>query len=507
MKNITGIILILIWTINSFGQRKTPTNVYVPVEIYGELSDPDIAAGNAKFDSIINAEGWNAYRIGDCSNRYNCHGYAWHLSDEGDSVNIESVNGPSLYFGGSTPTYKSTENLGKFRKVYYNGGNHSAIADLTHPTTYVISKWGNAPLMRHAPNDCPYVGYDLEYYELIIDDLPNSVPKGCAVDISTLDINGATYIWSAENSYICASGNTSTGSITGLNITPTYGKGEAKVEITSPYSNTTVKGIKEISVTSQPASPVISGPTLVCSGGAGFTLNNVPEGNTVTWSSSSNLSTSDPHANPCTFFSTGNGSGWVKASVSTDCAQNMFSVAPFNVWAGSPVINSVSGPTYTPNYQWATYHATPYNSLMNADYQWILNPLNGNSVYDYGWTVDIAFYNAGYYQVVVRAQNTCGWSSYSVLPIEVYNPRSLSISPNPSNGDVVIAIESTDKNELIVSEWDLEIFSETMLLKEKKAKLKGQSARIQTAGWKEGVYMVRVNYRDEILTGKLVVKK
>jgi hypothetical protein len=72
---------------------------------------------------------------------------------------------------------------------------------------------------------------------------------------------------------------------------------------------------------------------------------------------------------------------------------------------------------------------------------------------------------------------------------------------------VVIAIESTDKNELIVSEWDLEIFSETMLLNEKKAKLKGQSARIQTAGWKEGVYMVRVNYRDEILTGKLVVKK
>ena len=50
MKNITGIILILIWTINSFGQRKTPTNVYVPVEIYGELSDPDIAAGNAKLD-------------------------------------------------------------------------------------------------------------------------------------------------------------------------------------------------------------------------------------------------------------------------------------------------------------------------------------------------------------------------------------------------------------------------------------------------------------------------
>ena len=34
-----------------------------------------------------------------------------------------------------------------------------------------------------------------------------------------------------------------------------------------------------------------------------------------------------------------------------------------------------------------------------------------------------------------------------------------------------------------------------------------KSTKIQTSGWKEGVYMVRVKYKDEILTGKLVVKK
>ena len=47
----------------------------------------------------------------------------------------------------------------------------------------------------------------------------------------------------------------------------------------------------------------------------------------------------------------------------------------------------------------------------------------------------------------------------------------------------------------------------TQLLKTKQTGLRGQSAKIQTAGWKEGVYLVRVNYNDEVLTGKLLVKR
>jgi hypothetical protein len=50
-------------------------------------------------------------------------------------------------------------------------------------------------------------------------------------------------------------------------------------------------------------------------------------------------------------------------------------------------------------------------------------------------------------------------------------------------------------------------FDETQLLKTKQTGLRGQSAKIQIAGWKEGVYLVRVKYEDEIVTGKLLVKK
>ncbi|WP_372950917.1 hypothetical protein [Mariniphaga sp.] len=44
-------------------------------------------------------------------------------------------------------------------------------------------------------------------------------------------------------------------------------------------------------------------------------------------------------------------------------------------------------------------------------------------------------------------------------------------------------------------------------LKAKQTNLRGQSAKIQIAGWKERIYMVQVRYKDEILTGKLVVKR
>ena len=57
------------------------------------------------------------------------------------------------------------------------------------------------------------------------------------------------------------------------------------------------------------------------------------------------------------------------------------------------------------------------------------------------------------------------------------------------------------------AEWDLEIYDSYQSLKLKNTKLKGKEHKIQTAGWKEGVYIVRVKYNNEILQGKLVVKK
>jgi hypothetical protein len=177
----------------------------------------------------------------------------------------------------------------------------------------------------------------------------------------------------------------------------------------------------------------------------------------------------------------------------------------------------------TLNGQWASYHAVLESDLSSpSDYNWILNPQNGNSVYDYGDDVDIAFYNSGSYQLIVQAKNTCSdpnYGPYYVTGIYVYDTRSLSISPNPTTGETTLNIESGTESETLKSasvgedtfddnaEWDMEIYSPMQALQTKKTKLKGRSTTIQTTGWTEGVYTVRVKYKDEILTGKLIVKR
>ncbi|AHW61623.1 hypothetical protein FH5T_05260 [Draconibacterium orientale] len=94
----------------------------------------------------------------------------------------------------------------------------------------------------------------------------------------------------------------------------------------------------------------------------------------------------------------------------------------------------------------------------------------------------------------------------------------LIVSPNPTSGETTVSIEpEVTKDEFLKStstettldentEWDIEVYDNMQSLKLKKQKLKGKSTRIGTQSWKEGVYMVRVKYNGEILTGKLIVK-
>ena len=53
----------------------------------------------------------------------------------------------------------------------------------------------------------------------------------------------------------------------------------------------------------------------------------------------------------------------------------------------------------------------------------------------------------------------------------------------------------------------MEVFSEMQALKTKKTKLKGKSTKLNTNGCKEGIYIVRVKYKNDIFQEKLIVKK
>ncbi len=85
----------------------------------------------------------------------------------------------------------------------------------------------------------------------------------------------------------------------------------------------------------------------------------------------------------------------------------------------------------------------------------------------------------------------------------------LVITPNPTTDETELSIESDNEKILFdeSAEWDLEVFSQTQELKVKETKLKGKKHKIKTAGWKEGVYIVHVKYKDQILQEKLIVKR
>jgi len=146
---------------------------------------------------------------------------------------------------------------------------------------------------------------------------------------------------------------------------------------------------------------------------------------------------------------------------------------------------------------------------MEAQYThtWVLNPLNGNVLYPAGKTVDIAFYNSGDYQLMVRGQNECGTGPNRVTGIHVYDARSLTITPNPATNEAIITIESpsTEKTPDETIEWDLEVYNSQQMLMSKATRIRGNQYRLQTTGWRTGTYIVRVIYGNAVLNEKLII--
>ena len=128
-----------------------------------EYDDPDyIAYLNNYYDEAYP----NATRLGDASNTYNCHGYAWHMSEGGGTIMIgcNSSTAEDIYW--TDGSYDEMPSVAYATKVRYSG-NHSAIT--TSGGNY-ISKWGGGPLYRHAPNYCPgSYGSSYKYYVRSVD--------------------------------------------------------------------------------------------------------------------------------------------------------------------------------------------------------------------------------------------------------------------------------------------------------------------------------------------------
>lgn len=159
MNKIHIIIGILIWcSINGYSQVQTPNGSI----IYGAFVRGE---EHTQYDKNIIKEKIikehpRATIIEEATTTYNCHAYAWHITEGGSRV---WMNAPvsSYWQDGSYTTSAITLIPGT--KVAYTDDDHSAI--IAEAPDVFISKWGDWCLVKHKSNYGPYIHTNLRYYK------------------------------------------------------------------------------------------------------------------------------------------------------------------------------------------------------------------------------------------------------------------------------------------------------------------------------------------------------
>jgi hypothetical protein len=126
-----------------------------------EFSPSEIQAKNQEYINSFP----NATFLADATTTYNCHSFAWNMSEGGSTCWLNQS--PDLHWYWDDNSYLE-KTASAAQKIFYYSGDHSAIVSPTHQGMYE-SKWGRAPRMRHAPTYGPssYNMNNRKYYAKI----------------------------------------------------------------------------------------------------------------------------------------------------------------------------------------------------------------------------------------------------------------------------------------------------------------------------------------------------
>jgi hypothetical protein len=125
-----------------------------------ELSASEITAYNA----AATTEFPNATLLANSSSTYNCHSYAWNITNGGQKCWINATNsiGSNNIQNYWLRDYYTSTTASNAQKIYYYASDHSAV--VSSIAGMYESKWGTWPLMRHAPGYGPYSNMDERAY-------------------------------------------------------------------------------------------------------------------------------------------------------------------------------------------------------------------------------------------------------------------------------------------------------------------------------------------------------
>lgn len=162
-----------------------------------ELSSSEIQSLNEKYKTCFS----QATYLGSSTTSYNCHAYAWHITEGGDRCWINQTKNDgsanvALYW--TNDAYTSTTESSA-EKIFYYDGDHSAVKSSTVSGMYE-SKWGSGPLMRHAPGYGPYPNMSNRNYYNGTPVIP-SVEEGllsCSNGSGPISVNQTASYWAPK---------------------------------------------------------------------------------------------------------------------------------------------------------------------------------------------------------------------------------------------------------------------------------------------------------------------
>jgi hypothetical protein len=252
-----------------------------------------------------------------------------------------------------------------------------------------------------------------------------------------------------------------------------------------------------------------TGPDIVCSGGATFSTSNLPSGVDLFWNKSSNMTEDSSGEDYVVLKAISSGEGSVQAELRGG-GTNIFSEIK-NVWVGSYSSGNypITGPSSSPCRQYVYYSIPTLPNVTTINWVWPSGWTYVSGQNTTSLALQTGTSGSGS-TVAVQANNSCGPSgSYATKYTSVTGicGYSLFVTPNPASGETTIVLMNADLEKQASSvEWDLEVFDPGQIQKVKTQKLNDKNYKLNTQGWKDGVYIILAKVGDEIISEKLVVK-
>jgi hypothetical protein len=334
-------------------------------------------------------------------------------------------------------------------------------------------------------------------------------------------VTGATsYVWTKPSNW---GGTSTTNSIT---LTPSGTDGgnvTVKAEGCSLQSTASIKSVP-VELFNPSAPPTISGPSVIPCTGATFTLSNVPTGATVTWLASPGYfytnSGSGTSASLTPYDLSSGGPGTVTFTVSTACGNFPVQSNEFSVQGLLPgaiyFTNSENEGMYFCSSSYGNYFEI-VSGASGTSYEARLLDITGQTVL---YTSNVTNYQAGtpnlwsyypssdgYYVFEVRGTNECGSTDWVGTEVEYINCSSLfSVSPNPADNyvDIEMSDDVGKKTETELYQITLVDDTGTEILKTSSNKKK---QRVDTSPLKKGEYILRIQYKGEVTSRRIIIDR